>query len=240
MAPRSLAFLGLLGVLAAPPAPAGARQAPAFAGRFDSALGRVEVKVDGANVVGTLLEPARGSPFRAGEEVLRGTVLDDSVNRARGRPLTLELDAFRDKLVVIGGTAVGLNAQGERLVGFLHVPQDAHTSVVGDRYVQAERHQGTREVVINRSVLERHLGTMRTLLSDLDYSTKRLGRVADEITTQIDMSPMFGLASREAHDQMFDPFRLAHNIVPVNTHLAAGRQVQRAVAARLQRGLCAG
>lgn len=64
------------------------------------------------------------------------------------------------------------------------------------------------EVVINRSVLERHLGTMRSLLSDLDYSTKRLGKVADEITTQIDMSPMFGLASRETHDQMFDPLEL--------------------------------
>lgn len=64
------------------------------------------------------------------------------------------------------------------------------------------------EVVINRSVLERHLGTMRALLSDLDYSTKRLGRVADEITTQIDMSPMFGLASRDVYDHLFDPLEL--------------------------------
>jgi chemosensory pili system protein ChpA (sensor histidine kinase/response regulator) len=64
------------------------------------------------------------------------------------------------------------------------------------------------EVVINRSVLERHLGTMRALLSDLDYSTRRLERVAEDITTQIDLSPMFGLAGREAHDQSFDPLEL--------------------------------
>ncbi|MBN1429414.1 MAG: hybrid sensor histidine kinase/response regulator [Anaerolineae bacterium] len=64
------------------------------------------------------------------------------------------------------------------------------------------------EVVINRSVLERHLGMMRALLSDLDYSTQRLGRVAEDITTQIDMSPMFGLAGREAHDQTFDPLEM--------------------------------
>ncbi|MBN1311196.1 MAG: hybrid sensor histidine kinase/response regulator [Anaerolineae bacterium] len=65
------------------------------------------------------------------------------------------------------------------------------------------------EVVINRSVLERHLGTMRALLSDLDYTTKRLGRVAEDITTQIDMSPMFGLVSREIHDDpSFDPLEM--------------------------------
>jgi tetratricopeptide (TPR) repeat protein len=85
MAPRTLVFLALLGTFAAPisarPAPARAQAAtsPAFAGRFESALGRVEVAVDGATVIGTLLEPARECPFRAGEEVLRGTVLDDSV-----------------------------------------------------------------------------------------------------------------------------------------------------------------
>jgi hypothetical protein len=80
MAPRSLAFLALLGIVVAPSSPraAGAR-APPFAGRFESALGRVEVRVEGATVVGTLLEPARACPFRAGDEVLRGTVLDDSM-----------------------------------------------------------------------------------------------------------------------------------------------------------------
>lgn len=64
------------------------------------------------------------------------------------------------------------------------------------------------EVVINRSVLERHLGTMRAVLADLDYSTKRLGRVTEDITTQIDLSPMFGLDGHEAHDQAFDPLEL--------------------------------
>ncbi|MEW5854199.1 MAG: hypothetical protein AB2A00_35825 [Myxococcota bacterium] len=45
------------------------------------------------------------------------------------------------------GSSVATNAHGEKLVGFLHIPRDEHTSVDGSAYTQAERHQGTREVV---------------------------------------------------------------------------------------------
>jgi TPR repeat len=79
MAPRSLAFLASLGFVVAPLSARAGPHAPPFAGRFESPLGRVEVEVDGATVVGRLLEPARACPFHAGDEVLRGTVLDDSM-----------------------------------------------------------------------------------------------------------------------------------------------------------------
>jgi pyrrolidone-carboxylate peptidase len=48
-------------------------------------------------------------------------------------------------------TSVLVNAQGEKCVGFLHVPWDPHTSVTPDpagaSYDQAERHAQTREVI---------------------------------------------------------------------------------------------
>jgi len=66
------------------PAAAGAASArpastPALAGLYDSPLGRVELVVDGASVVGRLVAPAPACPFAAGDEVLRATVLDDSL-----------------------------------------------------------------------------------------------------------------------------------------------------------------
>src|SRR5512140_375316 len=87
---RPLAFLSLVATLlaangrtlAAPGTAAAAGSAPrgpAITGRYDSPLGRIEVAVQGAAVTGKLVAPARSCPFAAGDEVLRGTVLDDSV-----------------------------------------------------------------------------------------------------------------------------------------------------------------
>ncbi len=45
------------------------------------------------------------------------------------------------------GSTVLSNSHGERLVGFLHVPGDAHLSAAPESYRQADRHRGTREVV---------------------------------------------------------------------------------------------
>lgn len=50
------------------------------------------------------------------------------------------------------GSRVGVNAEGERLVGFLHAPPDAHTYRAKpeegkEPYTQSERHQGARDVV---------------------------------------------------------------------------------------------
>jgi hypothetical protein len=43
--------------------------------------------------------------------------------------------------------SVAKNAEGEKLVGFLHCPPDAWTETKGGKYAQADRHAGTREVV---------------------------------------------------------------------------------------------
>ena len=84
---RQLAFLAVLLALgssgrslAVPQEPASrTSRPPAVAGRYDSPLGRLEISVQGASVTGKLVAPARSCPFAAGEEVLRGTLLDDSV-----------------------------------------------------------------------------------------------------------------------------------------------------------------
>src|SRR5207302_760006 len=45
------------------------------------------------------------------------------------------------------GSSVLRNAAGERLVGFLHVPEDRFTAGLGGAYTEAARQRGTREVV---------------------------------------------------------------------------------------------
>src|SRR5512137_1077500 len=58
---------------------AGPAAAPAVIGEYDSPLGRVRVEGDGTSFRGTLLAPAGPCPFTKGEQVLRGTLLDDSL-----------------------------------------------------------------------------------------------------------------------------------------------------------------
>ncbi len=69
-----MAALGLL--LVSPTTRAGA---PVIHGEYDSPLGRVRVEGDGASFRGVLVAPARACPFRAGDDVLRATLLDDSL-----------------------------------------------------------------------------------------------------------------------------------------------------------------
>jgi hypothetical protein len=52
---------------------------PAIHGEYDSPLGRVRVEGDGASFRGVLVAPARACRFRPGDEVLRATLLDDSL-----------------------------------------------------------------------------------------------------------------------------------------------------------------
>jgi tetratricopeptide repeat protein len=52
---------------------------PPVAGEYDSPLGRVLVKGDGTAFSGTLVAPAGSCAFAAGTEVLKGTLLDDSL-----------------------------------------------------------------------------------------------------------------------------------------------------------------
>jgi hypothetical protein len=52
---------------------------PSLAGEWDSPLGRVRVEARGESFVGTLVASSTLCPFEAGSEVLRGTLLDDSL-----------------------------------------------------------------------------------------------------------------------------------------------------------------
>jgi hypothetical protein len=69
-------FAVLLAIAAAPPAGA---KPPPVAGEYDSPLGRVRVKGDGTTFSGTLVTSSGPCAFAAGSEVLRGTLLDDSL-----------------------------------------------------------------------------------------------------------------------------------------------------------------
>src|SRR5512138_847666 len=66
-----------LGLLVA--ATAAGADAPAVGGEYDSAIGRVRVGGDGTTFRGVLVAPSRACAFRAGDEVLRATLLDDSL-----------------------------------------------------------------------------------------------------------------------------------------------------------------
>ncbi len=78
--PRSLSKIAaLLAALAAPAAGSALAAPPAVAGEYDSPLGRVKVTGDGTTFKGTLLAPAGPCGFAAGSEVLKGTLLDDSL-----------------------------------------------------------------------------------------------------------------------------------------------------------------
>jgi hypothetical protein len=59
--------------------PGAARGAPPVAGDYDSPLGRVRVEGDGTSYRATLLAPAGPCQFTKGEQVLRATLLDDSL-----------------------------------------------------------------------------------------------------------------------------------------------------------------
>jgi tetratricopeptide (TPR) repeat protein len=63
-------------LLAAAPA---AAAPPRIDGQYDSPLGRVRVRGDGTVYTGTLVAPAGPCAFAAGTEVLRATLLDDSL-----------------------------------------------------------------------------------------------------------------------------------------------------------------
>jgi tetratricopeptide (TPR) repeat protein len=60
-------------------APAARAAPPSVAGEYDSPLGRVRVAGDGTTFTGSLVSPRGPCRFLAGTEVLKGTLLDDSL-----------------------------------------------------------------------------------------------------------------------------------------------------------------
>lgn len=109
-APR-MAVLGLLAFCA------GARaDAPAIHGEYDSPLGRVRVEGDGTSFRGVLVSPSRACRFRRGDEVLRVTLLDDSLAGEVRVCLAGKVCRAREAW----SSAVLLAAEG-RLSGAVHV-----------------------------------------------------------------------------------------------------------------------
>jgi hypothetical protein len=71
--PVPAAALLSLAAAAAPPA------VPSAVGEWDSPIGRMKIEAQGAVYKGTLVTPSLLCPFRIGDEVLRGTLVDDSL-----------------------------------------------------------------------------------------------------------------------------------------------------------------
>lgn len=66
----------------------------------------------------------------------------------------------------------------------------------------------TGEIIINRSALERLLGSMRGLLDELDLSNKRLRQVTQNINTHIEITLPVNMQVRQGDDTIFDPLEL--------------------------------
>jgi len=101
---------------------------PAIAGRYGSPLGEVAILVKGAAVTGTLLAPGSACAFHAGEEVLRGTVLDDSV----AGQLRVCLGGDGCRVAEAWGEAVLLAGPGG-LSGAVHVAEQNCTAPLGPK-----------------------------------------------------------------------------------------------------------
>ena len=98
------------------PASEAVARAPVIRGEYDSPLGRVRITGDGTRFTGRLVAPSAACPFARGEEVLRGTLLDDSL--AGQLRVCLSGDGCEAKEE--WASAV-LLATGERLAGAAHV-----------------------------------------------------------------------------------------------------------------------
>lgn len=114
-------------LLAAGPAVARAA-APAIDGVYQSPLGRIRVAGDGVTYRGTLVAPSRACAFQAGDEVLRATLLDDSL--------------AGEVRLCLSGKACGakeewspavLLASGGKLAGAVHVRAGGCASPLGKR-----------------------------------------------------------------------------------------------------------
>src|SRR5512140_3751386 len=117
-----MALLGLLAL--SPTTRAGA---PAIHGEYDSPLGRVRVEGDGATFRGVLVTPSRACAFRAGDEVLRATLLDDSL----AGQVRVCLSGRSCRAREAWGTAV-LLASDASLSGAVHVAAKACKAPLGE------------------------------------------------------------------------------------------------------------
>lgn len=101
---------------------------PAIHGEYDSPLGRVRLEADGAAYRGVLVAPAGACPFRPGEEVLRATLLDDSL----AGQVRVCLTGEACKTPEAWSSAV-LLASGGKLSGAVHVRAKGCRGPLGKR-----------------------------------------------------------------------------------------------------------
>jgi hypothetical protein len=117
------AFLCLLA------APSGAwAGAPVIHEEYDSPLGRIRLAGDGASYRGTVVKPSRACPFQPGEEVLRATLLDDSLAGEVRVCLAGKGCGVREEW-----SSAVLLASEERLSGAVHVRAKGCEAPLGKR-----------------------------------------------------------------------------------------------------------
>ena len=94
-------------------------------GEWDSPVGRVRIVRAGTGYLGTLVAPGKACGFRAGEEVLRGTLVDDSLAGELRLCLAgpaCPAEGWESALLLVGR---------ERLAGAVHVAQPGCAAPVG-------------------------------------------------------------------------------------------------------------
>jgi hypothetical protein len=117
--PLLLAFLGAASARAAE---------PVVDGEYDTPLGRIAIAPSGAGVLGRLVAAAGPCRFAAGEEVFRGTLLDDSLAGQLRVCLTGKACRTRETW----GNAV-LLVEADRLSGAVHVDVRGCAAPVGKK-----------------------------------------------------------------------------------------------------------
>jgi Flp pilus assembly protein TadD len=118
---RISACLATLLCAAGPPARAAP---PAVAGEYDTPLGRVRLAGDGTSFTGTLVSPRGACRFPPGAEVLRATLLDDSLAGQVRLCLTgcAEAEGWAGAVLLVGAKA---------LSGAAHVKKGCAAPVLG-------------------------------------------------------------------------------------------------------------
>ncbi len=102
--------------------------APPIHEEYDSPLGRIRLAGDGTSYRGLVVKPSKACPFRPGEEVLRATLLDDSLAGEVRVCLAGKGCGVREEWA----SAVLLASEG-RLSGAVHVRAEGCAAPLGKR-----------------------------------------------------------------------------------------------------------
>jgi chemosensory pili system protein ChpA (sensor histidine kinase/response regulator) len=144
---------------------------------------------DSADLLAQVVEPGRAGQAADGLKALETryqAVLNDTVS-TEPKPGTSPPDAVESGL-----------PRFEPAAAMLRVPLpsiDTLTNHIG-------------EVAINRAGLEKHLGSLREYLHDLEHSTKRLRGITQTIDAEIETTRRVQTGDPGGHDPAFDPLEM--------------------------------